>query len=50
MKILVTGGGGFLGLAICKMLKARGDEVVSYSRKAYPELESLGVIQVQGDL
>jgi 2-alkyl-3-oxoalkanoate reductase len=50
MKILVTGGGGFLGLAVCKLLKARGDEVVSYSRKAYPELESLGVIQVQGDL
>lgn len=50
MKILVTGGGGFLGLAICKLLRGRGDEVVSFSRQAYSELASLGVVQFQGDL
>lgn len=50
MKVLVTGGGGFLGAAICRMLKARGDEVVSLSRSRYPALDALGVRQVQGDV
>ncbi|MBT0664310.1 NAD-dependent epimerase/dehydratase family protein [Geobacter pelophilus] len=50
MKALVTGGGGFLGGAIVKMLRDRGDEVASISRTCYPELASLGVEQVQADL
>ncbi len=50
MKALVTGGGGFLGSAIVRLLLARGDEVRSYSRNDYPELAQLGVEQVQGDL
>jgi len=50
MKALVTGGGGFLGGAIVRQLRARGDEVTSYSREAYPELTRLGVKQCQGDL
>jgi 2-alkyl-3-oxoalkanoate reductase len=50
MKILVTGGGGFLGGAICRLLRARGDEVVSLSRSRYPALDALGVRQVQGDM
>lgn len=50
MKALVTGGGGFLGGAIVRALAARGDEVVSYSRSAYPALEALGVCCVRGDL
>lgn len=50
MKILVTGGGGFLGGAICNMLKARGDDVVSLSRRAYPALEEMNVRQVRGDI
>ncbi|MBT4363613.1 MAG: NAD-dependent epimerase/dehydratase family protein [Desulfobacterales bacterium] len=48
--VLVTGGGGFLGSAIVKMLHERGDQVTSFSRGFYPELESMGVKQVQGDL
>ena len=32
MKALVTGGGGFLGKAIIKLLVERGDEVRSFSR------------------
>jgi nucleoside-diphosphate-sugar epimerase len=43
MKALVTGGGGFLGQAIVKMLIERGDSVRSFSRSAHPELTDLGV-------
>ena len=50
MKALVTGGGGFLGRAIAEKLRARGDEVRSFSRGAHAELESLGVEHIQGDL
>lgn len=50
MKALVTGGGGFLGSAIVRQLRARGDEVVSFSRGDYPELATLGVEQRRGDL
>ncbi|HZX78954.1 2-alkyl-3-oxoalkanoate reductase [Lysobacter sp.] len=50
MRILVTGGGGFLGQALCCGLRERGHEVVSFNRGIYPALEPLGVRQVQGDL
>ena len=50
MKVLVTGGGGFLGGVIVRMLREQGDLVVSLSRSRYAELDSLGVEQVQGDL
>jgi len=50
VKGLVTGGGGFLGLAIVRKLLARGDTVRSYSRSAHAELEALGVECVRGDL
>jgi len=50
MKALVTGGGGFLGGVIVRMLRERGDEVRSFSRSTYPALDALGVEQVRGDL
>ena len=50
MKALVTGGGGFLGRAIATKLRARGDEVRSFSRKKHAELEALDVEHIQGDL
>ena len=50
MKALVTGGGGFLGGAIVRLLVARGDEVRSFSRGEYPELARLGVTLCRGDL
>ena len=48
--ILVTGGGGFLGGAIVRLLVSRGEKIRSFSRSAYAELEALGVQQVLGDL
>lgn len=49
-RVLVTGGGGFLGGAIVKQLVERGDRVKSFSRRFYPELTSLEVEQIQGDI
>ena len=50
MNLLVTGGGGFLGQALCRGLVARGHAVTSFNRGTYPELDALGVRQLQGDL
>ena len=50
MNILVTGGGGFLGQALCRGLVERGHAVTSFNRGHYPALDALGVRQMQGDL
>lgn len=50
MKVLVTGGGGFLGQALCRGLVERGHDVTSFNRGHYPALHALGVRQLQGDL
>jgi len=49
-KVLVTGGGGFLGGAIVRQIVDRGDAVRSFSRNFYPELAQMGVEQIQGDM
>ncbi len=49
-RILVTGGGGFLGGAICRALLSRGDAVISYQRSPAPGLVDSGAECVQGDL
>jgi 2-alkyl-3-oxoalkanoate reductase len=50
MNLLVTGGGGFLGQALCRGLIERGHAVTSFNRGHYPELDAIGVRQVRGDL
>jgi nucleoside-diphosphate-sugar epimerase len=50
MNLLVTGGGGFLGQALCRGLVERGHAVTSFNRGLYPALDALGVQQLQGDL
>lgn len=48
--VLVTGGGGFLGTALVRLLISRGETVRSFSRKHHEQLESWGVEQIQGDI
>ncbi len=50
MKALVTGGGGFLGKAIVRLLLEKGVEVHSFSRREYPQLTALGVEHSCGEL
>ncbi len=50
MKALVTGGGGFLGKAIIKLLCTRGDQIRSFSRNEHPALVELGVEHCRGEL
>ena len=48
--VLVTGGGGFLGTALVRLLRDRGLSVRSLARRDYPHLRELGAEQVQGDI
>ncbi|MBZ6209798.1 NAD-dependent epimerase/dehydratase family protein [Streptomyces olivaceus] len=50
VRVLVTGGSGFLGAEICRQLVARGTETVSLSRRPSAALTRLGIHQVHGDL
>lgn len=50
MKALVTGGGGFLGKAIVRLLLENGTSVRSFSRREYPQLSALGVEHYCGEL
>ncbi|MCF6263807.1 MAG: NAD-dependent epimerase/dehydratase family protein [Xanthomonadales bacterium] len=50
MKVLVTGGGGFLGSAICRQLLEMGVGVVAYQRRSAEDLHAAGAEVVQGDI
>ncbi|MGJ8638656.1 MAG: NAD-dependent epimerase/dehydratase family protein [Opitutaceae bacterium] len=50
MRVLVTGGGGFVGGYVVERLLARGYSVRSLGRSAQPALETKGVEVVCGDL
>ena len=50
MKVLVIGGGGFIGSAVVRQLLARGYETDVFGRSRYPHLEKQGVRQIQGDI
>ncbi|MCU0989616.1 MAG: NAD-dependent epimerase/dehydratase family protein, partial [Xanthomonadales bacterium] len=50
MKILVTGGGGFLGSSICRQLAALGHQVIAFQRSPADHLAGAKIRSVQGDI
>lgn len=50
MKILITGGTGFLGSRLAKEAKRRGADVAVFARKSDNELEGLGIKIIAGDI
>ncbi|MFA5203122.1 MAG: NAD-dependent epimerase/dehydratase family protein [Lentisphaeria bacterium] len=50
MRVLITGGGGFLGRRVAAMLRSRGHDVAVFGRRPYPDLERAGFACLTGDL
>lgn len=50
VRALVTGGGGFLGAALARKLRERGDEVRVFGRGSYAELGAIGIECACGDV
>ena len=50
MRVLVTGGTGYLGAAIVRALAARGHQVVCFARHATASQPPAGVIPADGDV
>jgi nucleoside-diphosphate-sugar epimerase len=50
LRILVTGGGGFLGSSICRQLAALDHEVIAFQRSPADHLESAGVTSARGSV
>jgi dTDP-glucose 4,6-dehydratase len=49
MRVVVTGGAGFLGSHICELLIARGDEVIAFDNLSTGNLSNLdGIIEHKG--
>jgi nucleoside-diphosphate-sugar epimerase len=49
-RYVITGGGGFVGKALGKALRAEGHEVLSLARGSYPELAQFGIKTAQVDI
>lgn len=49
-RALVTGGGGFVGLAIVRQLVAMGVATTVVGRNRYPEVEQAGAVSLAGDI
>lgn len=49
-RVLVTGGGGFVGSHIVRLLRLQGIECLVVGRNQYPEIEALGAQCFQGDI
>lgn len=49
-RVLITGGGGFVGKALLKLLLKHNIECAVVGRSSYPELQTLKVTCYQGDI
>ncbi len=49
-KVLVTGGGGFVGRSVVKALCQRGVDCLIVGRNRYPDLEKIGAVSCVGDI
>lgn len=49
-RVLVTGGGGFVGSNIVRQLVEKGVECIVLGRSSYPDLEAMGVTCFKGDI
>ncbi len=49
-KVLITGGGGFVGRNIVRQLRARDIDCMVVGRHSYPEVEALGAVCRRGDI
>jgi nucleoside-diphosphate-sugar epimerase len=50
LNVLVTGGGGFLGSAICRQLLGLGHRVVAYQRTSAQHLDHPALTALRGDI
>ncbi|MGA1848498.1 MAG: NAD-dependent epimerase/dehydratase family protein, partial [Thermoplasmatota archaeon] len=50
MKVLVTGGGGFLGNAVVGKLLHAGHDVLSFSRREHGNVRKLGAGSIRGNI
>lgn len=50
MRVVVTGGGGFLGGCIARKLHARGDQVTVLGRRRYAHLDHSGIESIACDI
>lgn len=48
--VFVTGAGGFLGQTICRFLRQADIKVTGFARGDYPDLTSIGVNMIKGDI
>lgn len=49
-RVLITGGGGFVGSHIVKQLRKRDIDCVVFGRNPYPQVAAMGAECVQGDI
>ncbi len=49
-RVLITGGGGFVGSHIVKQLREKDITCVVFGRNSYPQVEAMGAECVQGDI